>query len=97
MTSAHLNIFIRRARKDQCRAEYLQTKYQKKVICPLNIINAKYDVLVSVFFFCKLLPNGASYDTKIGCIQFLRAVAKKNIFFFFYVQALKLIFLHLLL
>ena len=26
---------------------------------------------VFFFFFCKLLLNGASYDTKIGCIQFL--------------------------
>ena len=27
--------------------------------------------------FCKLLLNGASYDTEVGCIQFLWAEAKK--------------------
>ena len=30
-----------------------------------------------VFFFCKLLLNGASYGSKIGSIQILGAGAKK--------------------
>ena len=33
-------------------------------------------------FFCKLLLNGASNDTKIGCIQFLWAEANKYKFSF---------------
>ena len=35
-----------------------------------------------VFFFAKWLPNGALYDTKIACIQFLWAGAKKYKFSF---------------
>ena len=34
------------------------------------------------FFFCKLLLNCASHDTKIGCIQFLWAEASKYKFSF---------------
>ena len=37
---------------------------------------------------CKLLLNGASYDTKIGCIQFLWAEALNINFLFCYVQFL---------
>ena len=33
-------------------------------------------------FFCKLLLNGASHDTKIGCIPLVWAGAKKHKFSF---------------
>ena len=33
-------------------------------------------------FFCKLLLNGASHDTKIGCISLVWAGAKKYKFYF---------------
>ena len=39
-------------------------------------------------FFLQIASNGASYDTKIGCIQFLLAVAKNFTFYFCYAQAL---------
>ena len=35
------------------------------------------------WFFCKLLLNGASHDTKIGCIRFVWAGSEKYKFFLF--------------
>ena len=44
--------------------------------------HSKYEHWTSVFFFCKLLLNGASHDTKIGCISLVSAGAKKYRFSF---------------
>ena len=51
--------------------------------CPVRVMN----LTEPVFFFCKLLLNGASHYTKIGCIRLVWAGAKK--YFSFQLCALR--------
>ena len=71
---------------------FLMLKHRLGVICKIHWSSrghtgpVKVITLTGPVFFCKLLLNGATHDTKIDCIRLVWAGAKK--YNFCYAQAL---------